>query len=193
MKALRFHRILFVAAGLLFFAGFAFLGAGLDFGTDLRGEETFQLPAGGEWYYVVELPMQKGGRIHVVFEETAARAIDVHLFPQQDYEAYQAAGAVPSGRGTTSGPEGVFAMNIRSEGTYFLVFAHARENVGLPQEVEIRYSFTGVQPRQPDWVLVGAGLASVALGAVAVTLAALRRLRFLRAGVSSATARTPGG
>lgn len=174
---LRFYRILFVLAGALFFAGFALLDAGLDFDTALRGEETFQIRAGSGWYYVVELPMQEGGRVHIVFEETSERAINVRLFPQRDYEAYQSDGIIQPNLPGTSGSSGTFAINIRTEGTYYLVFEHTPQNTGVPQEVQLRYSFTGVQPQEPDWLLVGLGAASLVGGAVAVTGAARGRLR----------------
>lgn len=177
---LRFHQVLFVAAGALFFVGFAFLDTGLNSATALRGEETFLIPAGGQWYYVVELPMQEGGRVHIDFEETSERAINVYLMPQDDYELYEVAGGVLPGVGGMTGPSGLFAQNIRSAGTYYLVFEHTAENAARSQEVRLRYSFTGVQPAEADLVLAGAGVGSLAGGAVVVALAAVRRLRAVR-------------
>ncbi|MFQ6013615.1 MAG: hypothetical protein ACE5LS_08250 [Thermoplasmata archaeon] len=182
---LRFYQVLFVLAGVLFFAGFALLDAGWDLGTSLQGEQTFGIPAGAQWHYAVELSMQEGGRVHIVFEETSQRAIQVYLLLERDYRTYQAAGVVLEALGETTGSSGVLALSLRSAGTYYLVFAHAQETEALPQEVQLRYSFTGVQAQEPDWLLVGFGSASFGLGAVAVTLAARGRLRVIREAVSA--------
>jgi hypothetical protein len=176
----RFYHVLFVLAGVLFFAGFALVDTGLDLRSSFQGEETFGIPAGAQWFYAVELPMQAGGRIHIDFQETSAQAIRVLLLPEQAYEAYLAASEVPIPLGETTGSSGVFAQNLRTAGTYYLVFTHTVETVAAPQEVLLQYSFTGVQPPEPEWLLVGLGALAFGLGAFVVTVAARRRIRAYR-------------
>lgn len=176
----RFYHVLFVLAGVLFFAGFALLDTGLDLRTSFQGEETFGIPAGPQWYYVVELPMQAGGRIHIDFQETSQKAIRVLLLPEQAYEMYLTAGEVPVPLGETTGSSGVFAQNLRAAGTYYLVFTHTVETFAVPQEVQLHYSFTGVQPPNPELVLVGLGALAFGLGALVVTMAARQRIRAYR-------------
>ncbi len=176
---LRSHHMLFVLAGVFFFAGFALLDSGLDFRTSFQGEETFGIPAGAEWYYAVEIPFQAGGRIHIEFQETSRRAISVLVLTEGDYHAFLNAESVPVIE-STSGSSGVLALNLREAGTYYLVFMHGAGTQAVPQEVELRYSFTGLQPEEPDWLLVGFGVASVGLGTGVVAIAARRRLRVVQ-------------
>ncbi len=173
---LRSYHVVFVLAGVFFFAGFALLDNGVDLRTSFQGEETFDIPAGAEWFYAVEVPMQAGGRIHIDFQETSQRAISVLVLTVEDYHSFLSAEAVPVVE-STSGSSGVIALNFREAGTYYLVFMHAAGTHAVPQEVELRYSFTGVQPEGPEWLLVGLGVVSVGLGAAVVAIAARRRLR----------------
>lgn len=177
---LRSYHVLFVLAGVLFFAGFALLDSGLDLETSFQGAETFGIPAGAQWFYAVEIPMQAGGRIHIDFEETSQRAISVLVFSEQEYQAFLNADAISVVIDGTVGSSGVFALNLRDAGTYYLVFMHAAATQAVPQEVQLSYSFSGVQPPEPDWLLVGLGAASAGLGAFVVTAAARRRIRASR-------------
>ncbi len=173
---LRSYHVVFVLAGVFFFAGFALLDNGWDLRTSFQGEETFDIPAGAEWFYAVEVSIQAGGRIHIDFQETSQRAISVLVLTEGDYDSFLSAEAVPVIE-STSGSSGVLALNLREAGTYYLVFMHSAGTHAVPQEVELRYTFTGVQPDEPEWLLVGLGVASVGLGAAVVAMAARRRLR----------------
>ncbi len=175
----RSYHVLFVLAGVFFFASFALLDSGLDFRTSFQGEEIFAIPAGAEWYYAVEIPFQSGGRIHIEFQETSQRAISVLVLTEGDYHAFLSAESVPVIE-STSGSSGVLALNLREAGTYYLVFMHSAGTSAVPQEVELRYSFTGLQPEEPDWLLVGFGVVSVGLGTAVVAIAARRRLRVVQ-------------
>lgn len=177
---LRSYHVLFVLAGVFFFAGFALLDSGLDLRTSFQGEETFGLPAGAQWYYAVEIPFQAGGRIHIDFQETSQRAIDVLVLAEADYEAFLNAAAVPLIIEETSGEAGVLALNLRDAGTYYLVFMHGAGSHAVAQEVDLRYSFTGVQPEDPDWVLIILGAGAAAVGAGLITVGARRRIRAFR-------------
>ena len=172
---LRSYHVLFVLAGVFFFAGFALLDSGLDFRTSFQGEETFGLPAGAQWYYAVEIPFQAGGRIHIEFEETSQQAISVLVLAEEDYLSFLNAESVPVIE-STSGASGVLALNLREAGTYYLVFMHATVNNAVPQEVDLRYSFSGLRPEEPNWLLVGLGVVTVGLGTAIVAIAARRRL-----------------
>ncbi|MFQ5552284.1 MAG: hypothetical protein ACE5EW_00930 [Thermoplasmata archaeon] len=171
---------MFVLAGVLFFGGFALVDNGLDLRTSFQGEDTFAIPAGAQWYYAVELPMQAGSRIHIAFQETSERAITVGLLPEADYEAFLNPEGIPVVLETTTGSSGVLALNLRDAGTYFLVFTHTSETSGVLQEVQLRYSFSGVQPPEPDWLLLALGVVTAGSGAVVVTMAARRRIRAYR-------------
>ena len=184
---LRSYHVLFVLAGVFFFAGFALLDAGLDLRTSFQGEETFAIPAGGEWYYAVELPFQAGGRIHLDFQETSERAIAVLVLTEGNYESFLNA-AVPVALEETSGASGVLALNLRTAGTYYVVFMHAPGTHAVAQEVDLRYSFTGVQPKAPDWLLVGLGMVTASVGAVIVAVGARRRIRSVRGAKAKASA-----
>ncbi|MFQ5918454.1 MAG: hypothetical protein ACE5I4_00225 [Thermoplasmata archaeon] len=177
---LRSYHVLFVLAGVFFFAGFALLDAGLDLRTSFQGEETFGIPAGAQWYYAVEIPFQAGGRIHIDFQETSQRAIDVLVLAEADYEAFLGATSTPLIIEETSGAAGVLALSLREAGTYYLVFTHAAGTNAVPQEVDLRYSFTGVQPDEPDWFLIGLGTGAAAVGTVLATIGARRRIRAVR-------------
>lgn len=185
---LRSYHVLFVLAGVFFFAGFALLDAGLDLRTSFQGEETFGIPEGAQWYYAVEIPFQAGGRIHIDFEETSQRAIAVLVLAEGDYEAFLSATAVPFVIEETVGPSGVLALSLRDAGTYYVVFMHGPGTQAVSQEVALRYSFTGVQPEEPDWVLVGLGVLAAGLGAAVVTIGARRRIRASRDDRSDAPA-----
>ncbi len=176
---LRSYHVLFVLAGVFFFAGFALLDSGLDFRTSFQGEETFGIPAGAEWFYTVEIPFQAGGRIHIEFQETSQQAISVLVLTEGDYHSFLSAKSVPV-IGSTSGSSGVLALILREAGTYYLVFMHAAGTSAVLQEVKLRYSFTGLQPEEPDWLLVGFGVVSLGLGTGVVAIAARRRLRVVQ-------------
>ncbi|MFQ5986322.1 MAG: hypothetical protein ACE5KQ_03085 [Thermoplasmata archaeon] len=177
---LRFYHVLFVLAGVLFFGGFALVDNGLDLRTSFQGEESFAIPAGAQWYYAVELPMQAGSRIHIDFQETSKRAITVLLLPEGDFQAFLDAEGIPVVLGATTASSGALAVNLRDAGTYFLVFTHASETRGVLQEVHLRYSFSGVQPPEPDWLLIALGVVTAGFGAVVVAMAAMRRIRAYR-------------
>jgi hypothetical protein len=176
---LRSYHVFFVLAGVFFFGGFALLDGGLDLRTSFQGEETFGLPAGSQWYYAVEIPFQAGGRIHIDFQETSQRSIDVLVLAEADYEAFLSAATVPL-ISETSGAAGVLALNLRDAGTYYLVFMHGAGTQTVAQEVDLRYSFTGVQPDEPDWILIILGIGAAGVGAALITIGARRRIRAVR-------------
>ncbi|MEE9237013.1 MAG: hypothetical protein V3U52_04420 [Thermoplasmata archaeon] len=173
---MKFYRVIFIIAGVLLFVGFGFVDRSLDIGpSTLSGEETFAIPIGWESYYVVEVDLQAGGRVSVEFQEISDGAVSVYLFHEQDYASYNAADDVSRAIHSARGPSGVLSVDIPSEGSYFLVFEHARGYEFLSQDVQLSYLFTGLQRDDPDWVFFGIGSALIALGIIAATIAAIRR------------------
>lgn len=179
VEEVRHYRILFVVAVGLLFMGFALLDRGFDFRSTARGAEAFSIPGGPQWFYVVELELDQGGQVFIDYRVANDGVLSVYLFEPENYGEYYASGTASAMVGSATGNAGSLAAQVPAEGTYYLVFAHGPGYEFTPQEIEIAYQFTGLQPDDPVWGFAVAGLASVVAGLATATLAALGRLRFL--------------
>ena len=164
---MRKFQVLSVIGGIVLVIG---IGGIFWAATPASGTETFTIPAGAEWYYVFEVNVLGGARLHVEFTAPLGQNIDVFVLDEPNYQTYINGGSVSAVISHLNAQGTTFDVTLPSTGKYYLAFDHGSLYESVDQEVRVTYRLNGIDP---TFLVIGVVLIVVA--AVLLILAARYR------------------
>ncbi|HEX9341810.1 MAG TPA: hypothetical protein VF992_11675 [Thermoplasmata archaeon] len=137
---------------------------------------TVTIPSGADWYYVYDFPLVTGGHLTGSFEEVAGGTVDVFVFTDTQYKAYDGGGAAQP-LSATSGSSGQLDVALPGWDTFHLIFDHGAGYDATQQDVRVEITVSGIGPP----IFVFGGIVALVLGVVFLAVAAAMKRRERRA------------
>src|SRR5437867_2292715 len=162
-----------VVGAILLLAGVAALASSFQ---PLTDSATITIPSGAQWYYAYDFSLLANGHVSGSFQERTGGTVDVYVFTDAQYQAYDGGGS-PQPLFSTAGSSGQLDVALPGSDTFHLVFDHGSGYDAVQQDVEVVITVSGIGP--PSYFI--AGIVALGIGTVLIGIAAWKERRDKRA------------
>ena len=165
--------VLAVVGAILLLGGIAALASSFQ---PLTDSATITIPSGAQWYYAYDFSLLANGHVSGSFQERTGGTVDVYVFTDAQYQAYDGGGS-PQPLFSTGGSSGQVDVALPGSDTFHLVFDHGSGYDAVQQDVDVVITVSGIGP--PSYFI--AGIVALGIGTVLIAIAAWKERRNNRA------------